>query len=315
MNHRLLGPTDLVVSPLGLGTVQLGMPYGYDNAPPPSDGDVVRLIHRALDSGINYLDTAAAYGRGEELVGKACAGRSDRPIIATKLSITNPETDAPLRRPALRRAIEASLHRSLRRLSATAIDLMQIHSLTAAFATPELLSLLEEFRASGLVRHWGVTTYGEGAPLDALEHPQLFSTLQVPYSALDRRMEARVFPQALATGSGIVLRSVFLQGLLSDKLSTLPPHLTALRDLAAPMAQVAGEAGLGLGELALRFAAFSPSAHSTIFGTTSSVELDANIAAVNAGPLPTDLIAAVRSIEVGDAALLDPSNWTRFSER
>ena len=81
------------------------------------------------------------------------------------------------------------------------------------------------------------------------------------------------------------------------------------------MAQVAGEAGLGLGELALRFAAFSPRAHSTIFGTTSSVELDANIAAVNAGPLPTDLIAAVRSIEVGVAALLDPSNWTRFSER
>ena len=82
MRRRLLGPTDLAVSPLGLGTVQLGMRYGYDNAPPPSDSDVLRLIHHALDSGINFLDTAAAYGRGEELVGKACARRHqalDRP--------------------------------------------------------------------------------------------------------------------------------------------------------------------------------------------------------------------------------------------
>ena len=234
MRRRLLGPTDLAVSPLGLGTVQLGMRYGYDNAPPPSDSDVLRLIHRALDSGINFLDTAAAYGRGEELVGKACARRSERPIVATKLSIADPDTRAPLRGHALRQAIEASLHRSLQRLSATAIDLLQIHSLTAAFSTPELMSLLEEFRTSGLVRHWGVTTYGDEAPLDALGYPQVFSTLQVPYSALDRRMEERVFPIARATGCGIVLRSVFLQGLLSDRLSTLPLHLPALQNLAAP---------------------------------------------------------------------------------
>ena len=315
MKRQLLGTTDLAVSPLGLGTVQLGMPYGYDNAPPPSDSDVVRLIHHALASGINYIDTAAAYGRSEELVGKACAGRSNRPIIATKLSIANPDTQTQLRGSALRGAIEASLHRSLQRLSATAIDLLQIHSLATAFATPELLSLLEEFRASGLVRYWGVTTYGETAPLDALKHPQLFSTLQVPYSALDRRMEKKVFPQALATGSGIVLRSVFLQGILSDRLAALPPHMTALREMAAPMAQVASEASLGLGELSLRFAAFSPSAHSTIFGTSNPVELEANIAAVNAGPLPADIITAVRSIEISDPTLLDPSNWTRFSER
>jgi len=306
-----LGNTDLWVSRLGLGTVQLGMAYGYDNEPPPADSDAIYLIRHALDLGINFIDTAAKYGRSETLVGMACAELSPKPIIATKLSITNSADRKFLTGDALRQVIEQSLQHSLQTLKLDALDLLQLHSLQRRFATPELLAILDDYRDRGWVRYWGVTTYGVEAPLDALEFPERFCSLQVPYSALDRRMEPQVLPRAQAQGAGVILRSVFLQGVLSDRLNALPPHLADLQNLAAPLAQLAREAGLGLGELALRFAAFSPCAHSTIFGTTSIDELEANTRAIAAGPLPQELVAAVRAIEITDPTLLDPSNWQR----
>ena len=309
MQYANLGRTNLRLSALGLGTVQLGMAYGWDQQPPPPDHRAIGLIRRALDLGINYIDTAAAYGRSESLVGRACAGRTRRPVIATKLSIRDPSSTRLLTGQALRQSVEQALHQSLQTLGAEVLDLVQLHSLNARFATPELLDLLAHYCQRGWVRHWGVTTYGEEAPLDALDHPELICALQIPYSALDRQMERKVFPRARAQGTGIVLRSIFLQGVLSHRLDSLPASLASLSPLAAPLLRLARDAGMELAELALRFAAFAPGAHSTIFGTTSVSELEANIRAVEAGPLPLDLVAAVRAIAVADSTLLNPGNW------
>ena len=120
-------------------------------------------------------------------------------------------------------------------------------------------------------------------------------------------MERKVIPRAQAQGTGVILRSIFLQGILSHRLDSLPTALADLSPLAAPLLRLAQDAGMDLAELALRFAAFASGAHSTIFGTTSVSELEANIRAVEAGPLPPDLVAAVRAIEVADSALLNPA--------
>ena len=309
MQYANLGRTNLRLSALGLGTVQLGMAYGWDQQPPPPDHRAIGLIRRALDLGINYIDTAAAYGRSESLVGRACAGRTRRPVIATKLSIRDPSNTRLLTGQALRQSVEQALHQSLQTLGVDGLDLVQLHSLDARFATPELLDLLAHYCQRGWVRYWGVTTYGEEAPLNALDHPELISALQIPYSALDRQMERKVFPRARAQGTGIVLRSIFLQGVLSHRLDSLPASLASLSPLAAPLLRLARDAGMELAELALRFAAFAPGAHSTIFGTTSVSELEANIRAVEAGPLLPDLVAAVRAIAVADSTLLNPGNW------
>ena len=309
MQYANLGRTNLRLSALGLGTVQLGMAYGWDQQPPPPDHRAIGLIRRALDLGVNYIDTAAAYGRSESLVGRACAGRTRRPVIATKLSIRDPSNTRLLTGQALRQSVEQALHQSLQTLGVDGLDLVQLHSLDARFATPELLDLLAHYCQRGWVRYWGVTTYGEEAPLNALDHPELISALQIPYSALDRQMERKVFPRARAQGTGIVLRSIFLQGVLSHRLDSLPASLASLSPLAAPLLRLARDAGMELAELALRFAAFAPGAHSTIFGTTSVSELEANIRAVEAGPLLPDLVAAVRAIAVADSTLLNPGNW------
>ena len=309
MQYANLGRTNLRLSAVGLGTVQLGMAYGWDHQPPPPDHRVIGLIHRALELGINYIDTAAAYGRSESLVGRACAGLKCRPVIATKLSIRDADSTQLLTGQALRQSVEQSLSQGLQTLGVDVLELVQLHSLDTRFATPELLDLLAEYCQRGWVRYWGVTTYGEEAPLDALDHPELISALQIPYSALDRRMELKVIPRARAQGTGVVLRSVFLQGILSHRLDSLPASLAGLPPLVAPLLRLARDAGMELAELALRFAAFASGAHSAIFGTTSVSELEANIRAVEAGPLPPDLVAAVRAIAVADSALLNPGNW------
>lgn len=310
MQYANLGRTNLRLSALGLGTVQLGMAYGWDQQPPPPDDRVIGLIRRALELGINYIDTAAEYGRSESLVGRACAGLTCRPVIATKLSIRDDDSRTGLLTgQSLRQSVEQSLSQSLQTLGVDVLELVQLHSLDTRFATPELLDLLAEYCQRGWVRYWGVTTYGEEAPLDALDHPELIYALQIPYSALDRRMERKVIPRAQAQGTGVILRSIFLQGVLSHRLDSLPTALNGLSPLAAPLLRLAQDAGIELAELALRFAAFASGAHSAIFGTTSVSELEANIRVIEAGPLPPDLVAAVRAIEVADSALLNPGNW------
>ena len=311
MNRANLGHTDLHVSPIGLGTVQLGMPYGYNNQPPPPDDEAIQLIRHAIDLGINYIDTAPTYGHSEFLVGRACADLPHPPIIATKLSIRNTQDGQLLTAQPLRDTIEQSLHNSLRLLGLEVLDLVQLHSLETHFSTPELLHILSDCKDRGLVRFWGVTTYGEEAPLDALNYPEHFSSLQIPYSVLDRRMETKVLPRAKEQQTGVVLRSIFLQGILSHRLHALPCHLLPLQTIAAPIAQLALEAGIELGELALRFAAFSPYVHSAIFGTANITELTDNIRAIEAGPLPQDLTDALRAIKIADPTMLDPSNWQR----
>ena len=309
MQYATLGRTNLRLSALGLGTVQLGMTYGWDHQPPPSDHRVIGLIRRALELGINYIDTASAYGRSESLVGRACAGLGCRPVIATKLSIRDADSARLLTGQALRQSVEQALRQSLQTLGVDVLELVQLHSLDTRFATPELLDLLTQYCQRGWVRYWGVTTYGEEAPLDALDHPELICALQIPYSALDRRMERKVLPRARAQGTGVLLRSIFLQGVLSHRLDSLPTALAGLPPLAAPLLKLAQDADMDLSELALRFAVFAPGAHSAIFGTTNVSELEANIRAVEAGPLPPDLVAAVRAIAVADSALLNPGNW------
>ena len=106
-------------------------------------------------------------------MGRACAGLTCQPLIATKLSIRDADNAGLLTGQALRQSVEQSLRQSLQRLGVDVLELVQLHSLDTRFATPELLELLAQYNQRGWVRYWGVTTYGEEAPLDALDHPEL----------------------------------------------------------------------------------------------------------------------------------------------
>jgi len=304
-----LGTTDLQVSPLGLGTVQIGMPYGLGQPAPPSDRECIRLLQEAFSQGIHFFDTAAAYGRSEELVGKAFSGYSQRPVIATKATITHPQTSAPLRGEALSNHLENSVERSLSLLHVETIDLLQIHNTEPSWLQDDLSEALGSLVDRGVIRYWGASTYDIEAPLAVLAKGRNCRTLQVAYSLLDRRLEEKVLPDCRRAKMGVVFRSVFLQGVLSARLHQLPPGLKPLREAGLEAESLAGEMGISLSEMAFRYVAFSPFGDIALFGTTSIEELEHNLSAYSAGPLPDDVMRKIASIEVADRRLLSPSNW------
>ena len=309
MQYRSFGSTDLEVSPIGLGTVELGIPYEIGLPPPPSEKDSIALLRQAYEAGINYIDTAPVYGNSEELVGKAFAALPDKPMLATKVTLQKERDEAALAGDELRQHLEASITNSLKLLNLECLEVLQIHSVEDNFATEELLELTADFRKRGLVRYWGVTTYGETAPMEVLAWPEHFQILQVAYNALDRRMEEEVFPRGRQVDVGLVLRSAFFKGVLSDRVRLLPDHLSGLIEAALKVEKVAKGLGISLPELAFRFNTYNPFSNIALFGTTSIAEMNTNIAAFRAGPLPQDVLDELKPLTLHDTSLLNPSTW------
>jgi aryl-alcohol dehydrogenase-like predicted oxidoreductase len=205
MHYRTLGRTGIKVSPYGLGALMLGASIGN-----PDHDDSIRLIHKALDAGINLVDTADAYSRGESeiVVGKALKGRRDDVVLATKVSL--PMGDDPNQRGASRRWIMAAVEGSLRRLQTDYIDLYQIQRPDPDTEIEETLSALTDLIRSGKVRAIGSSTTPASQIVEArwaAERRGLerFHTEQPPYSILNRSIEREVLPAAERYGMGMLV--------------------------------------------------------------------------------------------------------------
>src|SRR5690242_16620306 len=193
MRYRQLGHTGVDVSTLCLGTMLFG-PWGN-----PDHDDSIRIIHRALDAGINFVDTADVYaaGEAEEIVGRALRGRRDDVVLATKFH--GPMGDDRNRRGNSRRWIVRAVEDSLRRLRTDWIDLYQVHRPDAATDIEETLSALTDLVRQGKVRSIGSSTFPASQIVEAqwtaqARRLQRFVTEQPPYSILVRGVEADVLP-------------------------------------------------------------------------------------------------------------------------
>src|SRR5438034_5114314 len=194
MEYRPLGATGVEVSPLCLGAMMFG---AWGN---PDHDESIRIIHRALDAGINFIDTADVYsaGESEEIVGKALAGgKRDNVILATKLVM--PMGDDPNQRGTSRRWIVQEVENSLRRLGTDWIDLYQVHRPTLDTDLDETLGALTDLVHQGKVRYIGHSTYPPSLIVEAQwvareRRLQRFVSEQPPYSILTRGIEADVLP-------------------------------------------------------------------------------------------------------------------------
>ncbi len=219
MRKKRLGRTDLELSVLGLGTWAMGgpdWPYGYG---PQDDAESVAAIHRALDLGINWIDTAPVYGlgRSEEVVARALAAlpASDRPLIFTKCGLVwkGRSIRQRLGEKSIRREAEASL----RRLRVEAIDLYQIHWPNGATIV-EAWRTLVALRSEGKVRHIGVSNFSV-FELERLKPIGAVESLQPPYSLVRREIEKKTLPYCLENGIGVIAYSPLESGLLSGKMT------------------------------------------------------------------------------------------------
>ena len=194
MEYRQLGRTGLSVSRIALGTVELGMDYGFRGSShykKPEEADAIRTIHKALDLGINLIDTARAYGMSEEIIGKALkqAGSSMAVILASKVVVPVPNSLGG-HSHALQTAITQSIDESLRALCVDTLDLLQIHNTSfEILENQEALRALDDAVQSGRARFLGASCTGEPVSMAALDNNRT-AALQVPLNLLDRAMLA-----------------------------------------------------------------------------------------------------------------------------
>ncbi|MEU6817880.1 aldo/keto reductase [Streptomyces sp. NPDC046860] len=292
MRHRVLGGTGIEVSAYCLGTMMFGR---IGN---PDHDESVRVIHAALDAGINFVDTADMYSAGESetIVGKALADRRDDVVLATKVHF--PMGEGPNRGGNSRRWIVRAVEDSLRRLGTDWIDLYQVHRPDHTTDVEETLSALTDLVRQGKIRAFGCSTFPAEQIVDAhhvAERRGLhrFRTEQPPYSLLARGVEKHVLPVAQRLGMGVLTWSPLASGFLTGRyrqgqdidLSSGRPKLNSARfapaspltakKLAAVerLVAVADEVGCTLPELAVAFPLAHPAVTSVIIGPRTMDQL------------------------------------------
>src|SRR6201996_4265025 len=228
MRYRPLGRTGIKVSPYCLGAMMFGKLANSDHE------ECVRIIHKALDAGINFIDTADRYsaGESEEVVGKALRGRRDRIVLATK--VHGPMGDDPNMQGNSRRWITRAVEDSLRRLQTDTIDLYQIHRPAPDTDIEETLSVLTDLLRAGKVRAIGSSTFPASEIVEAqwvAERRGLarFRAEQPPYSILNRSTEREVLPVCQKYGMGVLVWSPLAKGMLTGKYRKGEPALQTPR--------------------------------------------------------------------------------------
>lgn len=311
MKYRLLGKTGLEVSEITLGTVELGLNYGFrgaDHYQQPEPEEAIRLLHRAVDSGINLIDAAPSYGTAHQLIGKAFGGRSKHPYVASKVVVPSDRLDS-LSPTQLCHQLFESIEVSLKALKTETIDLMQIHNTTVEIVhCEEVFSCLEKARQQGKIRFIGASADGEEAPFEALKNKSI-QTVQGTFNLLNQKFTRRVFPSAGQQGVGVLVRSAYLRGVLTSQLNTIPDRLSPLRDSALGALKVIRDEVGSLAEAALRFCLSFSEVSSVIIGVRSVAELESNLADARKGPLQPDTIRKLRDFHVENETLVNPVFW------
>jgi aryl-alcohol dehydrogenase-like predicted oxidoreductase len=304
VEYRRLGATGVEVSKLTLGAMMFG---AWGN---PDHEDGIRIIHAALDAGINVVDTADVYSQGEneEIVGKALAGRRDQVVLATKFH--GQMGEGRNRSGNSRRWIMQEVEASLRRLNTEWIDIYQVHRPDPGTDIDETLGALSDLVHAGKIRYLGSSTFPAGAIVEAQwvaerRGRERFHCEQPPYSMLVREIEREVLPACERYGMGVISWSPLAGGWLSGRYrkgAELPPSTRSDRipwryDLSFPenqrkleaaerLALLAEEAGLSLVHMAIAFVVNHPAVTSAIIGPRTMEHLESQLGAADVGLTP-----------------------------
>ncbi len=287
-----LGSTGMEITRIGLGAWAIGggdWEFGWG---PQQDDESVAAIHRALEGGVNWIDTAAAYGfgRSEEVIGRALRGMASRPYVFTKCSLLDDGTrhvKNVLARDSILREAEASLER----LGVDAIDLYQIHWPIPDEDIEEGWGAMAELKERGLVRHIGVSNFST-SQLRRIESIAPIETIQPQYSLIEREVEASVLPFAERDGIGVIVYSpmgsgVLTGGITRERLSAMPdddwrkadprftePQLTRNLALASALQDIANRHDTTAGAVAVAWTLLNSAVNAAIVGFRRPDQVD-----------------------------------------
>lgn len=298
MEKRQLGNTDMQITRIGYGAWAIGGGQWEFGWGPQDDRESIAAIHRALEYGVNWIDTAAAYGlgRSERVVAEALKSVTNKPYVFTKCSITwddsTREIDHSLKAASVRREVEGSL----KRLNVDAIDLYQIHWPNPDEEVEEGWQTLAELKEEGKVRYIGVSNF-DVAQLERARAIAPVSSLQPPYSLVKPEVAEEILPYCLANNIGVIVYSPMYSGMLTgamtrERIAAFPdddwrktddefmePRLTRNLALADLLVQIGRKHGRSAGEVAVAWTLRNPAVTGAIVGARRPSQVDGFIGA------------------------------------
>ncbi|MGA2214291.1 MAG: aldo/keto reductase [Bryobacteraceae bacterium] len=297
MQKTRLGASDLEITPIGVGAWAMGgggLQFSWGEQ---DDSDSIAAIHAAIDQGINWIDTAPAYGLGhsEEVVARALAGRSNKPLVFTKCGIVWDQRREP-ERTIQPESIQKEVEQSLGRLKLEVIDLYQIHWPVPDNAIESAWAMMAKLKEQGKVRHIGVSNFS----VDQMRRAHAIApitSLQPPYSMLSPEIETEILPYTLATNIGVIVYSPMKSGLLSgfmtrERIAAMPeddfrqrtinfkePLLSRNLELVELMRAIGQRHGRTPGEVAIAWTLRHPAVTGAIVGMRSAKQVEGVIGA------------------------------------
>jgi aryl-alcohol dehydrogenase-like predicted oxidoreductase len=289
---RQLGNSDMRLTRIGFGAWAIGggnWQFGWGTQ---DDNDSIAAIHRALELGVNWIDTAAVYGlgRSEQVVAKALQGRANKPYVFTKCSMIwdeSREIQRSLKRESVRRELEASL----KRLQLDTIDLYQIHWPNPEAEIEEGWETLARLREEGKVRYIGVSNFSV-PQMERVARIAPITSLQPPYSLLNRAVEKEILPYCQKHGIGVINYSPMQSGLLTgamtrERIASLPaddwrrnsaqfkePNLSRNLELVELLRAIGNAHGCSAGEVAIAWTLHHPAITAAIVGARNAKQID-----------------------------------------
>jgi aryl-alcohol dehydrogenase-like predicted oxidoreductase len=308
--HRF-GKTDLQITPIGFGAWAIGggnWEYGWGSQ---DDDDSIAAIRKALDLGINWIDTAAVYGlgRSEEVVARAVSGMSEKPLIFTKCSIIWDDSTRQITHTLKADSIRREVEDSLRRLQVEAIDLYQIHWPDPDEEIEEGWQVLAELKQAGKVRHIGVSNF-DVSQMERANQIAPVETLQPPYSLIKREIEDDILPYCQQNDIGVIAYSPMYSGLLTGKMTSeriasfpdddwrktdeefLEPRLTRNLALQDKLVEIGQKYNTSAAAVSVAWTLRHPAISAAIVGARNPQQVEGYIAAADLG-LKDDDVAEI----------------------
>jgi aryl-alcohol dehydrogenase-like predicted oxidoreductase len=313
MKTRKLGKTRIEVSEIAFGGVEIGIPYGIgvnSRADMLSRDKAVELLHEALDKGINFFDTARLYGESESIMGEAFQNRRNKVILSTKCKHFKDSTGAIPSYSSLKKIIEESLDESLTNLRTDYVDVFMLHQGDLEIlSNDDVKEIFTKLKASGKARVIGASTYTAEETKKAIEKG--WEVIQVPFNLMDQR-QGQNFRYAKEKGVGIVIRSVLMKGLLSDRGRDLHPALQDVENHIKKYHGLLTDDITEISTLATKFALSFNEVSSVLVGIDRAEYLDKALLAVSGKLLDQTDLSKAKDLAYPDPDFLDLPKWDRM---
>lgn len=313
MKKRQLGNTGIEVSEIAFGGVEIGMPYGIgveSKADMLPEADAVYLLHEALDKGINFFDTARLYGESEAIMGKAFSGKRKDIVLATKCRHFRQEGKL-LPDNMLKNFIESSVQESLNALKTDYLDVFMLHQADVEILrNPVIADTFAGLKEKKVIRATGASTYSAEETELAMETGN-WDIIQLPFNLMDQR-HGQFFGKARENGVGLVIRSVLLKGLLSDRGKNLHPALAEVENHIAGYSTLIGNQFPDLPTLATQFALSFEEVSSVLVGIDKLEYLYKALATANGQYMDEKMLKKARELVYPDPAFLNLPHWDKM---